>query len=74
MSQLLEWRERLNGAHNQLHEAMTELITNKNYSKARNRRERHQIRLMEMICRSFVQRASPMFFPHFVGDDRREAT
>jgi hypothetical protein len=36
MSQLLEWRERLNGAHNQLNEA-TELITNKNYSEAERR-------------------------------------
>ena len=31
MSQVLEWRERLEIAHKQMHEAMTESITNKNY-------------------------------------------
>jgi hypothetical protein len=30
----LEWRERLEGAHKEMQEAMTELIINKNYSKA----------------------------------------
>ncbi|MFZ2075621.1 MAG: hypothetical protein WAV38_03010 [Xanthobacteraceae bacterium] len=30
----LEWRERLERAHKQMQEAMTELITNKNYSEA----------------------------------------
>jgi len=34
MSQVLEWRERLESAHKQLQDAMTDLITNKNYSEA----------------------------------------
>ena len=34
MSDQLEWRERLEGAHKQMQEAMTELITNKNYLEA----------------------------------------
>ena len=34
MSDQLEWRVRLEGAHKQMQEAMTELITNKNYSEA----------------------------------------
>ena len=34
MSELLECRERLENAHKQMQEAMTELITNKNYSEA----------------------------------------
>ena len=34
MSEMLEWRERLEGAHKEMQEAMTELITNKNYSQA----------------------------------------
>ena len=34
MSELLECRERLESAHTQMQEAMTELITNKNYSEA----------------------------------------
>ena len=33
MSDQLEWRERLEGAHKQMQVAMTELITNKNYSE-----------------------------------------
>jgi hypothetical protein len=33
MSDQLEWRERLEGAHKQMQEAMTQLITNKNYSE-----------------------------------------
>jgi len=33
MSDQLEWRERLEGAHKQMQEAMAELITNKNYSE-----------------------------------------
>ena len=37
MSEMLEWRERLENAHKQMHEAMTELITNKNYSEAERR-------------------------------------
>jgi hypothetical protein len=37
MSQVLEWRERLENAHKQMHEAMTELITNKNYPEAERR-------------------------------------
>ena len=37
MPQELEWRQRLESAHNQLHEVMTELITNKNYSEAERR-------------------------------------
>ena len=37
MSHVLEWRERLEIAHKQLQEAMTELITNKNYSEAERR-------------------------------------
>jgi hypothetical protein len=34
MSEMLEWRERLEGAHKQMQDAMTELITHKNYSEA----------------------------------------
>jgi hypothetical protein len=34
MSNLLEWRQRLENTHKQLLDAMTELITNKNYSEA----------------------------------------
>jgi hypothetical protein len=34
MSELIECRERLESAHKQMQEAMTELITNKNYSEA----------------------------------------
>jgi hypothetical protein len=37
MSRVLEWRERLENAHKQIHEAMTELITNKDYSEAERR-------------------------------------
>jgi hypothetical protein len=37
MSQVLEWRERLENAHKQIHEVMTELITNKDYSEAERR-------------------------------------
>ena len=37
MSQVLEWRQRLESAHHQLHEVMMELITNKNYSEAERR-------------------------------------
>jgi hypothetical protein len=37
MSQVLEWRERLESAHKQLQDAMTDLITNKNYSEAERR-------------------------------------
>ena len=33
MSDPLEWRERLEAAHKQMQEAMTELTTNKNYSE-----------------------------------------
>jgi hypothetical protein len=63
MSDHLEWRERLENAHKQMHEAMTELITNKNYSEAERRlhyvdqlmidligRDRRPIRFMGMIC------------------------
>jgi hypothetical protein len=34
LSELLECRERLESAHTQMQEAMTELITNKNFSEA----------------------------------------
>ena len=37
MSHVLEWRERLEIAHKQLQEAMTEFITNNNYSEAERR-------------------------------------
>jgi hypothetical protein len=37
MSQVLEWRQRLESAHHQLHEGMTQLITNKNYQEAERR-------------------------------------
>jgi wyosine [tRNA(Phe)-imidazoG37] synthetase (radical SAM superfamily) len=37
MSQVLEWRELLESAHKQLQDAMTNLITNKNYSEAERR-------------------------------------
>ena len=37
MSEMLEWRERLENAHKEMHEAMTELITNKNYSETERR-------------------------------------
>jgi len=33
MADLLEWRQRLESTHKQLLDAMTELITNKNYSE-----------------------------------------
>ena len=33
MSDQLEWRERLEGARKQTQAAMTELVTNKNYSE-----------------------------------------
>jgi hypothetical protein len=33
MSDQLEWSERLEAAHKQMQEAMTELIANKNYSE-----------------------------------------
>jgi hypothetical protein len=34
MSDLLEWRQRLEATHKQLLDGMTELITNKNYSES----------------------------------------
>ena len=34
MSELLEWRERLESAPKQMQDAMTELITKKDYSEA----------------------------------------
>ena len=34
MADSLEWRQRLERTHKQLLDAMTELITNKNYSEA----------------------------------------
>ena len=34
MSELLEWRERLESAHKQMQDAMTELIAKKDYSAA----------------------------------------
>ena len=37
MSQVLEWRELLESAHKQLQDAMTDLITNTNYSEAERR-------------------------------------
>jgi hypothetical protein len=37
MSQVLEWRERLESAHKHLQDAITDLITNKNYSEAERR-------------------------------------
>jgi hypothetical protein len=37
VSEMLKWRERLESAHKQLLHAMTELITNKNYSEAERR-------------------------------------
>ena len=37
MSQVLEWRGLLESAHKQLQDAMTNLITNKNYSEAERR-------------------------------------
>jgi hypothetical protein len=37
MSDQLEWRERLESAHKQMQEAMTELITKKNYPEAERR-------------------------------------
>jgi hypothetical protein len=63
MSQVLEWRELLESAHKQLQDAMTNLITNKNYSEAERRLHavdqlmvdliedmggNHQVRLMDM--------------------------
>jgi hypothetical protein len=50
MSQVLEWRERLESAHKQLQDAMTELITNKNYPKAEPRLravDQHMLDLIE---------------------------
>ena len=43
MSQVLEWRELLESAHKQLQDAMTDLITNKNYSEAE--RAYHTVRV-----------------------------
>jgi hypothetical protein len=37
MFEMLEWRERLENAHKEMHEAMTELIANKNYSETERR-------------------------------------
>ncbi len=37
MSEPLEWRGRSESAHKQMQDAMTELITNKNYSEAERR-------------------------------------
>jgi hypothetical protein len=34
MSDQLEWRERLESAHKQMQDAMTEMITKKDYSEA----------------------------------------
>ena len=34
MSDQLEWRERLEGAHKQMQDAMPEMITKKDYSEA----------------------------------------
>ena len=75
MSQVLEWRELLESAHKQLQDAMTDLITNKNYSEAERRLhavgpanarsdrrhgwERHQVRLMDMTCRPRLSGQSP---------------
>ena len=47
MSQVLEWRERLESAHKH---AMTELITNKNYPEAERRLhavDQHMLDLIE---------------------------
>jgi hypothetical protein len=42
---MLEWRERLEGAHKQMQDAMTELITNKNYSEAEQLLHAHWIKV-----------------------------
>jgi hypothetical protein len=50
MSDQLEWRERLESAHKQLQDAMTELITNKNYPEAERRLhavDQHMLDLIE---------------------------
>ncbi len=70
MSEPLEWRGRSESAHKQMQDAMTELITNKNYSEAERRlhydrstyagsdrrygRESHQIRFIDLICRPIL--------------------
>ena len=49
MSQELEWRQRLESAHNKLHEVMTELITNKNYSEAERRLHQVDQLMLDLI-------------------------
>ena len=49
MSQVLEWRELLESAHKQLQDAMTNLITNKNYSEAERRLHAVDQLMVELI-------------------------
>ena len=49
MSEMLEWRERLENAHKEMHEAMTELITNKNYSETERRLHYIDQLMLELI-------------------------
>jgi hypothetical protein len=49
MSELLKWRERLESAHKQMQEAMTELITNKNYSEAEGLLHAVDKRMLDLI-------------------------
>ena len=49
MSEMLEWRERLENAHKEMHEAMTELITNKNYSETERRLHYVDQLMLELI-------------------------
>jgi hypothetical protein len=45
----LEWRERLEVVHKQMQEAMTELITNKNYSEAERLLHVVEKRMLDLI-------------------------
>ena len=49
MSEVLEWRERLESAHKQMQDAMTELITNKNYPEAELRLHRVEQLMLDLI-------------------------
>jgi hypothetical protein len=50
MSKELEWRERLETAHRQMQEAMTELITNKNYAEAE-----HILRAVDQLMLDLIE-------------------
>ena len=49
MADLLEWRQRLESTHKQLQDAMTELITNKNYPETERRLHAVEQLMLELI-------------------------